>query len=38
MPGEDADTLPKPEDIAPLFVKLSSPDFSGNGEVVRYQR
>jgi len=38
MPGEDPDTLPKPEDIAPLFVKLSSPDFSGNGEVVRYQR
>ncbi len=38
MPGEDPATLPTPEDIAPLFVELASPEFTGNGEVVRFQR
>jgi len=38
MPGEDPDTLPSPDDIAPLFVEMTAPDFTGNGEVVRYQR
>jgi len=38
MPGEDPDTLPTPQDIAPLFVELASPTFTGNGEVMKYQR
>ena len=34
FPGEDPNTLPTPEDIAPLFVALSSPDCDLNGEVI----
>jgi NAD(P)-dependent dehydrogenase (short-subunit alcohol dehydrogenase family) len=37
MPGEDPDTLPKPEDIAPLIVKMLSPSFSDNGTLVNYR-
>lgn len=36
MPGEDPETLDTPHDIAPLFVKISSPDFQANGEIISY--
>lgn len=36
MPGEDPDTLPRPEDLAETFIQLSLPDSSKNGEVVNY--
>ncbi len=38
MPGEDPETLPKPEDLAELFVKLALPNFTENGAVVQYQK
>ncbi len=34
FPGEDPETLPTPEDIAPVFLALASADYQGNGEVV----
>ncbi len=37
MPGEDPETLPKPEDIAEVFVKLALPDCEENGAVVECQ-
>ena len=37
MPGEDPDTLPKPDDIAPLIVKMLSPSFNDNGTLVNYR-
>jgi NAD(P)-dependent dehydrogenase (short-subunit alcohol dehydrogenase family) len=36
MPGEDPDTLPKPEAIAPLIVELLSPTNRKNGEIVAF--
>ncbi len=36
MPGEDPNSLPMPEDIAPLFVDLAVPDTSRHGEIVAY--
>ncbi|MCK5424706.1 MAG: SDR family NAD(P)-dependent oxidoreductase [Emcibacter sp.] len=36
MPGEDPQTLDTPHDIAPLFVKMSLPDFQANGEIISY--
>lgn len=36
FPGEDAGTLPTPEDVAPLFVELVSPNYTANGRLVRY--
>lgn len=35
-PGEDAATLPAPEDIAKLFVELASPACSHNAEVINF--
>ncbi len=37
FPGENPDTLPTPEDLAPLFLELASPDFHGNGEVIDFR-
>jgi hypothetical protein len=37
FPGEDPMTLPAPEDIAPLFVELASPQSTIHGEIVRYR-
>ena len=34
FPGADLKTMPKPEDIAPAFVALSSPDCPHHGEVL----
>lgn len=33
FPGENPDTLPAPEDIAPLFVELARPECTSNGEI-----
>lgn len=37
VPGEDPETLDTPHDIAPLFVKMSLPEFQGNGEIISYK-
>jgi len=37
FPGEDAATLPAPEDLVPLFVELASPDCERNGDVVNFR-
>lgn len=36
MPGEDPETLPKPEDLAELFIELALPTCTKNGAVVNY--
>jgi hypothetical protein len=33
-PGEDASKLKTPDDLAPLILKLTSPDCAMHGEVV----
>ena len=37
MPGEDPETLPKPEAVAPLIVELLSPANMKNGELVPFR-
>lgn len=36
FPGEDAMTLKTPDDIAPLFLRLASPDCADNGRVFEF--
>ncbi|MGY8986751.1 MAG: SDR family NAD(P)-dependent oxidoreductase [Sphingomonadales bacterium] len=36
MPGENAETLILPSEIAPLFLKLSSPKFKEQGQIINY--
>ena len=36
MPGEDPETLPKPEDLAETFVRLALPGCTENGAIVQY--
>lgn len=36
-PGEDANTLPVPDEIAPLFVELALPSYEQTGQVVAYR-
>ncbi len=38
FPGEDKELLPKPADVAPLFVELARPEETRHGEIVRYHR
>jgi len=38
MPGEDPDSLPPPEEVAPLFVDLAMPNYKGHGEIVEFKR
>jgi len=38
MPGEDPETLPLPEALAPLIVEMLSPSCTKNGELVTVQR
>lgn len=38
MPGEDPASLPAPAELAPLFVRMASPDFTGNGTRVDFRR
>lgn len=37
MPGEDPQTLPAPESVAPLIVELLSPSCTRNGELVAFK-
>ncbi len=37
MPGEDPDTLPKPDALAPLIVELLSPSCTKHGELVTFK-
>ncbi|MEM8986528.1 MAG: SDR family NAD(P)-dependent oxidoreductase [Pseudomonadota bacterium] len=36
MPGEDPDTLPQPEDVAPLYVEMTRAGYAENGVRVNY--
>lgn len=36
MPGEDPNTLPAPEEVAPLFVALALPACAANGELFDF--
>lgn len=36
-PGEEPEKLPPPEELAPLFVELASPDCTLNGEIVDFR-
>lgn len=38
FPGEDKATLPKPADVAPLFVELARKEETRHGQIVRYNR
>jgi NAD(P)-dependent dehydrogenase (short-subunit alcohol dehydrogenase family) len=38
MPGEDPDTLPSPDKIAPKIVEMLSPGFDGNGTTINFQK
>lgn len=38
MPGEDPDTLLKPDAVAPLIVELLSPECDKTGEIVAFTR
>jgi NAD(P)-dependent dehydrogenase (short-subunit alcohol dehydrogenase family) len=38
FPGEDPDSLPPPEDIAPLIVEMLSPGYAKNGEMVNFRK
>lgn len=38
MPGEDPDTLPRPEDVAPLVVKMAAPDWAETGQLIDYRQ
>jgi NAD(P)-dependent dehydrogenase (short-subunit alcohol dehydrogenase family) len=38
MPGEDPQTLPAPDALAPLIVELLSPSCAKNGELVSFKR
>jgi NAD(P)-dependent dehydrogenase (short-subunit alcohol dehydrogenase family) len=37
MPGEDPDTLPTPEEVAPLIVEMLSVGWGENGELVNFR-
>lgn len=36
-PGEDPNTLPTPQDIAPLFVEMALPSYEQTGQTVSYR-
>ncbi|MDE2184580.1 MAG: SDR family NAD(P)-dependent oxidoreductase [Alphaproteobacteria bacterium] len=38
MPGEDPETLPPPDAVAPLIVELLSAECAKNGELVTFKR
>jgi NAD(P)-dependent dehydrogenase (short-subunit alcohol dehydrogenase family) len=38
MPGEDPETLPKPEALAPLIVELLSPSNGKNGALIAFKQ
>ena len=38
MPGEDPDTLPPPQDLAPLIREMLSPSYDKTGEIVAFRK
>ena len=36
MPGEDPKTLKTPDDLAPIIVKMCSPDFTETGIILDF--
>jgi NAD(P)-dependent dehydrogenase (short-subunit alcohol dehydrogenase family) len=38
FPGENPDTLPPPESLGPLFVKLATADCTSNGKLYHHRR
>jgi len=38
MPGEDPNTLPSPDEMAPKIVEMLSPSFAQNGAAVNFQK
>ena len=38
MPGEDPETLARPDAVAPLIVEMLSPSCGRNGEIVAFRR
>lgn len=36
VPGEDPSNLPTPQDIAPLFAELASPENQKTGEIIKF--
>ena len=38
MPGEDPETLPSPDEIAPQVVEMLSPSFAQSETVVDFRR
>lgn len=38
FPGEDASTLPVPEEVAPQIAAMLAPSYSANGEIVHFKR
>jgi NAD(P)-dependent dehydrogenase (short-subunit alcohol dehydrogenase family) len=36
FPGEDPNTLPAPEELAPMFLELASPDCEFNGRLINF--
>jgi len=37
MPGENPESLPHPDEVAPLFVELALPSCNRNGEVIDFR-
>lgn len=37
FPGEDANTLPAPEELVPLFLELVAPDCDLNGDIINFR-
>ncbi len=37
FPGEDPKTLPTPDEVAPLFLELASPECTFNGRVINFR-
>lgn len=38
FPGEDPMTLPTPDDVAPSIADMLEPNYTANGEIVRFKR
>jgi NAD(P)-dependent dehydrogenase (short-subunit alcohol dehydrogenase family) len=38
MPGEDPTSLTKPADLVSLFIEMAMPDYTKNGEIMRYEK
>jgi len=38
MPGENAELLPDPSDLAPLIAQMLSPDYDETGGHIRFRQ